>query len=149
MVEKVIRTKLNVQDSQEAIRTLGEILLEAGFVKDTYIEAVLQREQTMPTGLNIGFINVAIPHTDSEHVNQSALALATLKKPVKFKLMEDPSKEAEVEIVFLLAVKDPMQQLDLLRKLMSIFQDQELLTKIQNAENDDELHELLNVSLFL
>lgn len=144
MVQSIIRNQLDVQNSNDVIKELGGIFLESDLVKETYINAVLEREQTMPTGLNTGTINVAIPHTDSEHVNESALALATLKKPVKFRLMDDPTKEVDVEIVFLLAVKDPMEQLGLLRKLMSIFQDDKLIYKMKNAQDDHSLNEILN-----
>lgn len=68
-------------------------MFEKGYVKSTYIDAVLEREKTLPTGLDIGEMCVAIPHTDSKHVNESNVALAVLKNPVEFRNMIDPSKK--------------------------------------------------------
>ncbi len=48
---------------------------------------------------------VAIPHTDSKHVNESNVAVGILKNPVKFNSMIDPKDRLDVELVFLLAVK--------------------------------------------
>lgn len=61
-------------------------MFEKGYVKSTYIDAVLEREKTLPTGLDIGEMCVAIPHTDSKHVNESNVALAVLKNPVEFRI---------------------------------------------------------------
>ena len=149
MDEKLINVNLNVKDSNEIIEVLGRQLLESGFVKETYINAVLKREENLPTGLRTGSVNVAIPHTDVTHVNKSAIAISTLEKPVNFSLMEDPTKEAEVELVFLLAVKEPEEQTKLLKSLMSIFQNKELLDQIKNAKNSRSLNELLKSSLLL
>lgn len=149
MDEKLINVNLDVEDSHEVIEVLGRQLLESGFVKETYIDAVLKREETLPTGLRTGSINVAIPHTDVTHVNKSSIAISTLEKPVKFSLMEDPTQEVEVDLVFLLAVKEPDKQTSLLRSLMSIFQKKELLDQIKSAKSNDKLHDILKSSLIL
>src|SRR5699024_3998821 len=149
MVETIINTKTNVKDSDEIIELLGQQLMDSGFVKETYVEAVLKREKTLPTGLKTGFVNVAIPHTDVTHVNKSAIAISTLEKPVNFSLMEDPTKEVDVEFVFLLAVKEPGEQTKLLKSLMSIFQNIELLNQMKNAKDSRSLNDILKSSLFL
>ena len=149
MVETIINTKTNVKDSDEIIELLGQQLMDSGFVKETYVEAVLKREKTLPTGLKTGFVNVAIPHTDVTHVNKSAIAISTLEKPVNFSLMEDPTKEVGVEFVFLLAVKEPGEQTKLLKSLMSIFQNKELLNQMKNAKDSRSLNDILKSSLFL
>ncbi|MFD1449067.1 PTS sugar transporter subunit IIA [Oceanobacillus profundus] len=146
MTELILNNKLSTRDYTEVIKTLGRQMVDAGYAKETYIQAVLDREKTLPTGLKAGITNVAIPHTDITHVNKSAVAIATLNEPVKFHLMEDPSKEVDVDIVFLLAVSQPEEQTELLRNLMAIFQDKELLLKIKNAENKDSLHEILKLA---
>jgi PTS system galactitol-specific IIA component len=83
--ESTISLNLEAETSTEVIHHLGEKLLAAGFVKDSFIEAAITREATLPTGLPLGGdINVAIPHTDIIHVIQSGVAMATLAKPVVF-----------------------------------------------------------------
>lgn len=143
MIKELIKPKLKASSSEEVIKTLGELLLNSGYVADTYINAVLQRESTLPTGLQVGRLNVAIPHTDAVHVKESTVSLATLDKPVKFRLMEDPTKEVDVSIVFLLAVREPKAQVELLRRLMSIFQNEDLLAQIENTEDSEAIFNML------
>lgn len=149
MVETVVNTKLHSNNYAEVIKTVGGQLQNKGFVKSTYIEAVLQREGTLPTGLRTSFVNVAIPHTDVTHVNKSVVAISTLAHPVKFHMMENPAEQAEVEIVFLLAVDKPEKQTELLKSLMSIFQDEELLAQIKKANTEEEMNDVLKNSFLV
>ena len=36
--------------------------------EDTYVDALKDREKDFPTGVNMGNIEIAIPHTDKQHV---------------------------------------------------------------------------------
>ncbi|WP_197033444.1 PTS sugar transporter subunit IIA, partial [Streptococcus pyogenes] len=49
------------------------------------------------------------------HVNESNVAVGILKNPVKFNSMIDPKDRLDVELVFLLAVKNPDSQVKLLK----------------------------------
>jgi PTS system galactitol-specific IIA component len=135
---------MEAENSNEIIEQLGALLLAKGHVKDSYIQAVLEREKNLPTGLSIGDFCVAIPHTDSGHVNQSNIAIATLKNSSVFHSMVNPEEQLNVEVVFLLAVKDPNLQVQLLKNLMSIFQDKELLIKLRNVRSKKEVSRLLS-----
>jgi len=135
---------MEAETSNEIIEQLGALLLSKGHVKDSYIQAVLEREKNLPTGLSIGDFCVAIPHTDSGHVNQSNIAIATLKNSSVFHSMVNPEEQLNVELVFLLAVKDPNLQIQLLKNLMSIFQDKELLIKLRNVSSKQEVSRLLS-----
>lgn len=143
MNSDLIALNLEVKNKEEVIQELGKRMFEKGYVKSTYIDAVLEREKTLPTGLDIGEMCVAIPHTDSKHVNESNVALAVLKNPVEFRNMIDPSKKVEVMVVFLLAINDPDSQVTLLSKLMSVFQNVELLKQIKSSSSTEEVTKLL------
>lgn len=144
----LIELQLDVENYQEVIHTLGQKMLDNGYVKDTYIDAVLKREQSLPTGLDLGSIGVAIPHTDEGlHVNLSHIAVGVLKHPVKFGSMVDPQEKLNVYIVLLLAVKDQNIQIRLLKKLMTVFQNVELLKKIQTADTKEKVKKLLDSML--
>ena len=136
--------EMEAETSSEIIKTLGALLLSKGYVKESYVQAVLEREGNLPTGLEIGDFSVAIPHTDSGHVNQSNIAIATLKKPAIFHSMVDPEEKLNVQLVFLLAVKDPNLQIEMLKNLMSLFQNKELLIKLKNARSKEEASMLLS-----
>lgn len=135
---------MEAETSNEIIRKLGALMVAKGYVKDSYIDAVLERERSLPTGLPIGDFCVAIPHTDSGHVNQSNIAITTLQKPCVFHSMVNPAEKLNIEVVFLLAVKDPTLQIQLLKNLMSVFQNKELLIKVRDAASKEEVATLLS-----
>ncbi|AWH77972.1 PTS sugar transporter subunit IIA [Clostridioides difficile] len=140
----LISLGLESNDYESVIEELGSVMCKKEYVKDTYINAVLERERTLPTGLDIGEMCVAIPHTDSKHVNESNVAVGILKNPVKFNSMIDPKDRLDVELVFLLAVKNPDSQVKLLKDLMSVFQNIKLLKNIKNASTKEEVAKLLD-----
>ena len=124
-------------DSREAvIRLLAEKLQAAGYVKDSFADAVLAREASMPTGLPLGHaVNVAVPHTDPEHVLKPGIALATLKKPVAFANMEDPDEPVEVGLVFLMALNDKDRQIEMLQEIMATIQSEEAIAGLMQASS--------------
>lgn len=136
--------QMAARTSSEIIENLGSLMLAKGYVRNSYVQAVLDREEKLPTGLPIGDFCVAIPHTDSGHVNQSNIAIATLKTPSIFYSMVNPAEKLKVELVFLLAVKDPSLQIQLLKNLMSVFQNKELLIKVRDATSKEDVSKLLS-----
>lgn len=60
MNSDLIALNLEVKNKEEVIQELGKRMFEKGYVKSTYIDAVLEREKTLPTGLDIGEMCVAI-----------------------------------------------------------------------------------------
>lgn len=134
--ESTISLNLDAETSTEVIRHLGEKLFDAGFVKDSFIEAAITRESTFPTGLSLnGDINVAIPHTDVIHVQQSGMAMAILTKPVIFQNMEDPSEAVSVGIVFLMALDQPHAQIEMLQEIAEVLQDQTILQRLMKVKD--------------
>jgi PTS system galactitol-specific IIA component len=135
--QNLVMINLEAETQQEALEKLAGRLYETGYVKETYAQAILEREKVFPTGLPTEGYGVAIPHTDVEHVHKPAVALGILQKPVKFNLMGDlnPESQIDVQIMFMLALKEPHMQLKLLQDIMEMIQDQELLKKMVQAEN--------------
>ncbi|EST54978.1 PTS fructose transporter subunit IIA [Brevibacillus panacihumi W25] len=129
--------------AEEVIRELSELFIRHQIVKDSYPAAVLEREREYPTALPGKGFYVAIPHTDSSHVIESGIAVATLQTPVRFGLMSDPAEQVDVSLVFLLAVADPREHLVLLKHLMGILSDTELLHKVLGSSSADEILDAL------
>lgn len=131
--EDLVLLNIDAKDDSRCIERLGTVLLEKNCVKNTYIQAVKEREKMYPTGLSTDGVGVAIPHTMADHVNKPAVAIGTLEKPVLFGLMGDDEKKVEVQIIFQLAISDPSEQLEMLQSLVGLFADRELLQNIQKA----------------
>jgi len=139
LTEELVLVDIEASDELTVIEKLGCLLLSKGYVKSTYPKAVQDREKIFPTGLPTAGVGVAIPHTDVEHVIGPAIAIGTLKNTVKFKMMGNPEDEIDVQLVFMLAIKEPQVQLQMLQNLMSVFQKKELLTTIKNLKDTKQI----------
>lgn len=127
--ENLIMTNLEAETSKDVFKALGGLLTEKGYTKDTYVNALGEREAEYPTGLDIEGTGVAIPHTDATHVNESAIAIATLKNPVEWTQMGTDDETVDTQVVFMLALASK-GHLEALQQLIGIIQDQELLKNL-------------------
>jgi galactitol PTS system EIIA component len=139
--ERNILVKAHAASAGDIIRQLGGLLHENGFVKDTFVQAVLEREVIYPTGLQTSLLGFAIPHTDTQHVLLPAVAVATLDQPAVFRAMDDPSVEIPVSIVMMLAISNPDSVVHVLRKVISILEDEPALLKIVHAATTTEIRQ--------
>jgi PTS system galactitol-specific IIA component len=144
LVKSAIVLNYPAKDAEEVVTELGRCLFEAGYVKNSFVRAALEREQTLPTGLPLlGGINAAIPHTDVEHVLKPGVAFATLTQPVTFQNMVMPEEEVAVRIVFLLALDEPKAQVGMLQEIAGILQKPELIADLVNASDCDRVIEII------
>lgn len=136
--EKNIFVDLEVTDFPELIHKIAQPLIDDQDVVAEYPSQVIKREEGFPTGLPTEPIGVAIPHTDAKYVNTNRVTIATLKNPIKMEVMGGMDDETiDVSIVFLLALGQSNKQLNILKKLMSILPDAELLKKIKNGSKEE------------
>lgn len=136
-----ITLKLDANTSEDVIRELGGKLFDLGFVKDGFVEATLEREANMPTGLELmGDVNAAIPHVDIEYVNKPALGLATLVKPVSFKSMIDKEKDVPVQLVIMLALDQPKSQIEMLQNVAGLLQSPDTIQALMTAKSPEEIY---------
>ena len=59
---------------------LSDILLKKGYVKESWLQAITDRERNFPTGLMFETIGVAIPHVDPQHIVRPYIAIIKPKK---------------------------------------------------------------------
>lgn len=127
---------------------MGGNLTTEGFAKESYVQALKDRERDFPTGLimNDEGLAIALPHTAIDHVNKAATSIARLKNPVEFHVMGgDPDETCKVKLVFMLCVDDPNAHLDGLQRIVTILQDQEFLKKLDTVQTNEELIELFKI----
>lgn len=137
--DKLVSLGIDAADCKQAIFETAKPLLREGYVKDSYPQAVWEREQVFATGLPLWNHCVAIPHTDAVHVKQSALAIGILNQPVYFSCMGEPERQEPVRVLFMLAIEDPNQQIDMLQQLTELFQIPEAIDKILRAPSTKEV----------
>lgn len=133
---------LQADSSDDIFEALGGELVKQGYCKESYVQALKNREAEFPTGINTGEKGVAIPHTDVSHVNKKGIAIATIKNPVSFMEMGTDDEYVNVQVVFMLAV-DEKGHLELLQAILGILQDQELLNQLIEAKNAEEIIEII------
>lgn len=128
---------------QDAIAKTSKALFQAGFVSKEFGTQCIKRELQYPTGLNT-LIPIAIPHTDSIYVHKSAICMMALQNRVSFIDIEDSESEVEVKYVLNLAIyKD---QVSVLAKVISLFNDEALLEGL-NRNGDQYFREFIEKEL--
>lgn len=139
-MEVYINDVQNVHSYQEAIKKAGEALVSSNAVTSKFSQACIDREADFPTGLLLpSGRGVAIPHGDSSLVKKSSISILRLDNMVDFGLMEDNSKTVSVNLLFNLALESGGEHINILRKIMSLFQDESFLdeftlTDLKNAK---------------
>ena len=139
--KELIFLDLDVSSSDEVMEIVGGKLIETGYCKPDYVEALKKREKEFPTGIDTGNIGIAIPHTAVDHVNKGKIAIARLKKTVAFQQMGNDDEMVNVKLIFMLAVDDPTQHLAKLQSIVEVIQDEVTLRKFLNAKAEQEIIE--------
>lgn len=134
-------------DCEHVEDVLAHVLLDRGLVRDSYPQAIAEREKSFPTGLDAGGVNVAMPHCDIEHVKTGALAVGVLKRSVAWHRMDDPEATCDVSLVVMLALNEAHAHLEMLQKVVALIQDQELMGRIVSSSSPDEAYELVSEKL--
>lgn len=114
---------------EEMFNEIGNILIKKGFVKDGFVEALIERETKYPTGLPVTPFAVAIPHTDPHFVNKKSITIVRLKEPLSFLEMGSLEKKVDVRFAFILTMNESTQ-VPVLKDLMKLFMDVSFMKKL-------------------
>lgn len=83
--KKLINIFVSVNSQDELFKFMSDCLSNSGCVKDSFYDGIVSRESEYPTGIQIGNVGFAIPHTDSKHVLESQICFASLKNQLIFR----------------------------------------------------------------
>ncbi|RDY70443.1 PTS sugar transporter subunit IIA [Halobacillus trueperi] len=145
--ESVILLNVEAISKKEVLEKMGQNLVDLDLVKESFIPAIIKREEEYATGLPTSGVAVAIPHTDVEHVHRKTVSIGVLDRAVEFGVMGDDEETIPVQIVFLLAMDEAHSQLSLLQQLMAVFQNEEVLLSILKEKNKSSIRGLLEEKL--
>lgn len=134
---------VDVGSQKELFQLMYEQLYDAGNVESTFLNGIQTREIEYPTGIQIGGFGFAIPHTDSIHVKESQICVASLAKPILFGDMIDAATKINVNLVVMIAMASPHEQVDTLQNIMSLFQDEKVVEKIMASNSKKEIVKLI------
>ena len=144
LVVKIDSENMSCEDVE---RRIASVLMEQGYAKDTYAQAIVDREANFPTALDMEGLNVAIPHCDIANVNKAAICMGLLSTPVDWYKMDDPESTCKVSVVVMLALTEAHAHLEMLQKVIAFVQDQELVAKVLAAPTSEEAFELAHALL--
>ena len=130
--ESLIAFDLQARNAKEVIDLLSGSMYAQGLVSAEYGAQTWARELEHPTGLPTKPFCIAFPHADAQGVNRSALGVAVMHQPVKFQNMADPDESLDVELIFMLANRDPEEQIQTLRNLAVLFGQPEKLVELRD-----------------
>lgn len=137
--ERLVVLDADVSSAEECIRLMAGLFEQYGYVQQGYGDAVAAREKEYPTGLPGKGINLAIPHTNNQLVNAPAVGVIIPRRPVEFAMMGMKEKKLSCEVVIPLVVQDTKRQLAMLKKMMKIIQDGELLRRLRDSKDKAEI----------
>jgi galactitol PTS system EIIA component len=140
LVSSSVALHYEASDSKDVITHLGKLLFDAGYVRETFVDAALDRESRLPTGLPLsGDVNAAIPHTEVEHVLKPGLAMATLSAPVTFQNMVSPEEAVPCQLVFVMALDQPKARIEMLQEITGILQNPAVIQSLMSANDFEEV----------
>lgn len=129
--EDTIILNAKVDNKESAIQLAGQLLVDNGFVEESYIEKMLERE--MLTSTYIGN-HVAIPHGTEDAkrvVKASGISIVQIPEGVDF------GGNNVAKLVIGIAGKDN-EHLEILSKIAIVCSEPENVEKIVNAQTKEE-----------
>ena len=119
---------------QDAIQEVGNLLVKYAYTNNSYIQRMFKAIEEFGPYFVIA-PGIAIAHAaPGPDVLKDGLVLMVSRQPINFNSHNDP-----VHLVFGLAAKDSNHHLDSLAKIANLLGDDELVTKVLKAKNNDEV----------
>ena len=136
MVKEGVKINLAPVSKEEAIRAAGELLNKLGYVDETYVAAMQEREKIVSTYMGMG---VAIPHGTTQAkdtVKKTGIVLLQYPEGVDF------GDEKAQLVIGIAGVGD--EHLELLGNLCTMLDDEALLETLKTTDDVDWILEQLN-----
>lgn len=141
--EDDIYLDLDFKNQEELFTYMNKIYLEKGYVHETYLDAVLSREKEYPTGICFEKYNIAIPHTDTEHIKEENIIFIRIKDDIEF-LEMTTNEKIKTRLVLMLLVKNADHQISYLVKLMELLGDYENYKILIKEKDKKEIKKIFN-----
>ena len=147
-----MKIDINVNDAGNEVKTYadaitfaGKVLVAKEDIDEGYIDACISRETDFPTGLLFpSGEGIAIPHGNSEFVKKDSISVVRTATPIEFGLMEDKAQKVQCQLIFNLALASGQQHLQILRKLVILFQDETFTNNFKSMNADEAVEYIKN-----
>lgn len=132
--EKNIVLGLESESKEEAIKRAGNLLVNGGYVKESYVDAMLEREEVVSTYIGMG---VAIPHgigVAKREIKSSGIVVLQYPNGVDF------GEEFAYLVVGIAGVGD--EHIEILSNIAISLEDMELVERLKKTKSEDEILEV-------
>lgn len=143
---------LQADNKEHLFGQVADLLEKRKIVTSSYKKALIEREKSFPTGLDMEFLgkdlpNVAIPHTDIAHNLAEKVVVVRLEQSVIFHNMIAPTKEVEVSLLFFIINNSNASQTNILAQLMDFFTADGNLYALSQLNNSEKIFHYLSETI--
>lgn len=126
----------NFKTKEELFYSVGQRLVDMGYVKKEFISSLFEREKMGSTEFPLG---VALPHGKPEFVQKTVVVFVQNTHKIKW-------KESLVDTVFLIALsRDDIKNVkDIILKINKTVSNEKVLKKLKTETQELEVYKLLN-----
>lgn len=139
----LVQFDLDVESQAELFRTMAEKLVDAGYVRQSFADAIAARERKYPTALPTKPEAIAIPHTDAKHIEVPFIAPIRLRTPVAWVEMGNDEMTHPVRLVFMLGLNKADGQVKVLQALTTKFQEPDFYARAESAGSPEEFFDIV------
>ena len=137
--EGSILIKESVGTRSAAIEIAGELLVQSGKAKHSYVASMLEAVERFGPYIVIA-PGIALAHgKPSEDVIETGLSLLVLKQAIEF----HHSQNDPVQLVFGLAATDHESHIETMAKLAELLSDQDRVSTLLTSSDSDQIRALL------
>lgn len=136
--EELVSINVEVDSEEQLFSYVAKRLKEGRYVKDSYLEGITKREEEFPTGLITKNLNIALPHSDPEHIREPFIYVVRINNNLTVKQMGD-NQEMKVKDFFFLGIKEPSGQVGVLQSLMNLFMNDDFVKEYIEAQSQEEI----------
>jgi PTS system galactitol-specific IIA component len=142
----VVLRDVDAANTDDVFQAINSALHERGWVADTFLDALRRREEEFPTGIDFGGFSVALPHADPEHVREPGIVVATMRAPVTFQAMDDPSQALDCRLAVMPILTDAKNQVPFLAAITGSLQDRSFYQSLLDSGSDTEVADRLQAA---
>ncbi|MBR0039088.1 MAG: PTS sugar transporter subunit IIA [Lachnospiraceae bacterium] len=135
-----IKIKVSVSDYEDAIKKVGQILVDTNSIKENYIQSMIDAIKELGPYIVMapGF---ALAHArPSEDVLKDDVSIITLKEPVCFNSINDP-----VYVIMCLAAKDSNSHIDLMQKIATILMKGDTIENLKKVNSVEDVQKIFEI----
>ena len=134
-----IEVNVDVPNKDAALKYLASLAVKNKLAtsSEAVYDKYLVREKENSTGMTDGF---AIPHAQSDTINQSAMLVLKLKNPIEWNSLD--GQKIDTIISFLIPEKDSKTHLQYLSNTAKLLTHQDFIEKLKQAKTPKEIKSL-------